>query len=361
MGHKDIKKTVITGTGFLLMYAGFTLLLLPMIMSALPLSVTLSNTPQTFGFEDDLNSVSTVWGTPMPVIYPAASETKAIECQNGDYIHWNLIPPSKTIDLTFETYWTKFPTTANESLSTGEIWRTIEGKWHGLFSATFYCDANGDRGWYLWTGINYGSSSSVPDEVVYALETNRWYTIRMTADLNTGTFRLYIDRTLIASIMDIEVATDIYIDFFVLGASAIGDSDFTTYYDDVTVSLLSRPPPPQQWSVRITSSPGGSTDIYDTVNVNEGESLTVNAVHATGYVFSKWTLDGVDYSKSSTITVPAQLTGLPHTLHATFAAVSPEPNPEYAWLPLQVMGSGMIGCSGYVLWSQKKREMNRLR
>ena len=361
MGHKDIRKTVIIGAGFFLMYAGFTLLLLPMIMSALPLSVTLSNTPQTFGFEDDLNSVSTVSGSPTPVASPVASESKAIECQNGDYIHWNLMTPTKTIDITFKTYWVRFPTIANESLSSGEIWRLTEGKWHSLFSAPFYCDANGDRGWYLWTGINYGSSSSVSGEVVYALETNRWYTIRMTADLNTGTFRLYMDRTLLASIMNVEVPADHYIDFFILGAGAQGDSNFTTYYDDVTVSLLSPSPPPQQWSVRITSSPGGSTDIYDTVNVNEGESLTVNAVHATGYVFSKWTLDGVDYSTSSTITVPAQLTGLPHTLHATFAAVSPEPNPEYAWLPLQVMGSGMIGCSGYVLWSQKKREMNRLR
>ena len=81
--------------------------------------------PQTFGFEDDLNSVDSVYGTPIPVVSPAASEGKAIECQNGDYIRWNLLPPSKTIDLSFKTYWTKFPTIANESLVVGEIFGSI--------------------------------------------------------------------------------------------------------------------------------------------------------------------------------------------------------------------------------------------
>jgi len=352
IGHKDIKKTVIVGAGFLLMYAGFTLLLLPMLIS---LSLTLSNTPQTFGFEDDLSSVSTVFGTPMPVSSPVASGSKAIECQNGDYVHWNLATPSKTIDLTFKTYWTRFPTIANESLNVGEIWGLEWEKWQGIFGSALYCDPNGYRGWYLWTVIP-SRDGAVSGNVVYALETNRWYTVRMTTDLNTGTFRLYMDRTLLASIMDVEVAADVYVDFFRLGAGARGDSNFTTYYDDVTVSLLSPSPPPQQWSIRITSSPGGSTDPYDTINVNAGEGLTVNAMQATGYVFSKWTLDGADYSTRSTVTVPPQSAGTQHALHATFASTSPEPNPEYNWLPLQVMGLGMIGGGGYVLWSQKKRE-----
>ena len=56
LGYKDGKKKITIGVGFLLMYTGFILLLLPMIISAWPVSLTLSNTPQTFDFEDGLTT-----------------------------------------------------------------------------------------------------------------------------------------------------------------------------------------------------------------------------------------------------------------------------------------------------------------
>lgn len=338
------------------MYAGFTLLLLPMIISASPLYLNLSDTPQTFGFEDNLSHVDSIYGNPKVVASPAASGGKAIECQNGDYVRWNLATSSKTIDLTFKTYWTKFPTIANESLSVGEIYGSDNGMWQDIFSSTLYCNPNGYRGWSLWTGIPNGRIGFVSSDVVYALETNRWYTIRMTANLNTGTYKLFIDGTELASITDVIVPANVYVGFFRFGAGSRGDSVFTTYYDDITVSFLDPPPPPNQWSVRITSTSGGSTNPVGITNVDDGESLTVNAEQAAGYVFSKWVLDGDDYSTNSTVTLPAQSAGTPHTLHAMFKSTSTEPNPEYNSLPLQVVGLGMIIGGGYVLWSWKKRE-----
>jgi hypothetical protein len=349
---------VIIGAGFFLMYAGFILLLLPLIISAGALS--LSNDLQFFGFEDDLNSISSIYGTPTVVTSPFASGSKAVECQNGDYVRWDLATPSKTIDLTFKIYWIKFPTIANESLDVGEILGLDTGTWQDILSVTHYCDPYGYRGWSLWTGIPSGRGSFVSSDVVYGLETNRWYSIRMTADLNTGTYELYMDGIELASITDVIIPADVYVDFFRLGAGAKGDSIFITYYDDVTVSFLGPSPPSQQWSVRITSSSGGSTNPFGTINVNNGENLTVNATSAMDYVFSKWTLDGVDYNKSSMVTVPPQSAGTRHTLHATFTSTSPEPTPKNNWLPFQVIGLGMTLSGGYVLWSQKKRKSTNI-
>lgn len=338
------------------MYAGFILLLYPMILSAWPLSLTLSSTPQTFDFESNLSSFSETSGSPEIVTSPVASGNEAVECRNGDYVRWNLATPSKTIDLTFKTYWTKLPTNANETLSFAQIFGLDRETWQTILSANLYCTPDGYRGWNIWTDIPKGRGGYVPGDVVYALETNRWYSISMTADLNTGMYKLYMDENELASITNVAVPADVYIDFFRLGAGAKGESVFTTYYDDITASLLGPPPLPQQWTARITSSPGGSTNPYVATNVNGNQSLTVNATEASGYVFNKWTLDGADYSTNSTVTIPPQAVGTQHTLHATFTKTTPEPNTENEWLPLQVIGLVTAGAGGYVLWPKKKRQ-----
>jgi hypothetical protein len=276
MKHKGYERIMIIGLGFLLMYAGFTLLLLPMMLSASSHSLILSSTQKVFGFEDDLNSVGSIYGNPTVVSSPVANGSKAVECQNGDYVRWDIAKPSKTIELTFKVYWTKFPTIANESLAVGAIEGSHSGRWLDVFHSTLYCDAKGYRGWSLWTGIPSGRSSFVSSNVVYALETNRWYIIRMTADLNTGTYKLYMDGTELASITDVIVPENVNVNFFLLGPGTQGDSVFITYFDDVAVSFL----------------------------------------------------------KSE----------------------SPEPISRFNWIPLQVLGFGMIVGGGYVLWPKKKRE-----
>jgi len=335
------------------MYAGFILLLLPLITFAEPLS--LSNDPQFFGFEDDLNSISSTHGTPKVVSTLFASGNKAIECQNGDYVRWDLSAPSKTIDLTYKIYWTKLPTIANESLLVGEILGSDTQTWQTIFSTDLYSDQHGYKGWSLWTDIPSGRGSFVSSNIVYALETNHWYTIRMIADLNMGTYEIYMDGTKLASITDVNVPTDVYVDFFRLGAGVRGNSIFITYYDDITVSLLAPPPPPQQWSLKITSSLSGSTNPIGIINVSDDQNLTVTATQAIEYVFSMWTLDGVYYSNNSTITVPGQSAGTRHTLHATFTITSPEPTPQNNWLPFQIFGLGMAISGAYMLWSQQKK------
>ncbi len=338
------------------MYAGFILLLLPMMISAWPLSLTLSNTPQFLGFEDDLSSVHLTYGNPTVVASPLASGKKAIECQNGDYLRLDLAAPSKTIDLTFKIYWTKFPTIANESPNFGQILGLDSETWQDILSANLFCDPNCYRGRNLWTGIPRGRGDSVSGDVVYALETNRWYAIRITADLKAGIYKLYMDGTEFASVTDVVVPKEVYVDFFRLGAGAKGNSVFITYFDNVAVSLLNPAPPPRQWSLRITSSSGGLAKPIGTINLNDGENLTANATPSKGYVFSKWTFDGADYGTSSTVTVPAQSAGMQHILHATFISSTPDSHPEYNWLPLQVIGLSMIGSGGYLLWPQKKQK-----
>jgi hypothetical protein len=351
--HKYNKKITV-GIGFLLMYAGFILLLLPMMISAWPLSLTLSSTPQFFGFEDDLNSVHSTHGNPIVVTSPSASGKKAVECQNGDYVSWDLMTPSKTLDLTFRVFWTKLPTIANESLSFVQIFGLDSGKWQDISTASFYCTPDGYRGGNLWTDVPSGRGGFVAGDVVDALETDRWYAVRMTVDLNMGTYRLYIDGNELASISDVKVPEKVNIDFFMLGANAKGDGNFITYFDDVAVSLLDPTPPSNQWSLRVTSSSGGSAEPIGTVNLNNGENLTVNATPIEGYVLGKWTFDGADYGTGSTVTVSAQPAGTQHTLHATFIGAVPESHPEYKWVPLQLIGLIMIGSGGYLLWSKSK-------
>ena len=158
----------------------------------------------------------------------------------------------------------------------------------------------------------------------------------------------------LASITDVEVPADLYVDFFRLGVGSRENGVFITYYDDINISLLGQSPPANQWSVRITSTLGGSTNPVGITNVNNNTSLIVNAEQAAGYVFNKWTFDGTDCSTNSTVILPAQPVGTQHTLHATFTSINPEPNPNYNLLSLQVIGLGMIVGGGYVLWSRKK-------
>jgi hypothetical protein len=185
-----------------------------------------------------LESIDVILGVPTVVAWPVAIGSKAVECQNGDIIAWKLGTHSKTIDLSFKTYLTKLPTIANESLSIGEFWSVDAGGWQCLLSSVFYCDNSGYRGWHIWTGVPSGRVGRISADILNTLETNRWYTMRMTADLNTGTYKMYMDGTELASITDVEVPSNVYVNFFRVGGIAYGDRNLTTYYDDVTVSLL---------------------------------------------------------------------------------------------------------------------------
>ncbi len=335
------------------MYSGFALLLLPNIISSEPLILT--NNPKFFDFEDDLNSVSSIYNNPLVVTTPVASGSKAIECQNQDFVHWNLDTPSKTIDLTFKIYWTNLPTTTNQSLHFVHILGLKAGIWEDILSTNLYSDSTGYRGWNIWTSIPSGQGGFVSGDIVYTLKTNRWYTIRITANLNTGQYELYLDRIRLAQITEIKVPSDVYIDFFRLGVGTKGDGDFKTYFDDVTVSLLSPPPPPQQWSIRITSSEGGFTNPNGTINLYGYENLTVDAIQNSGYVFESWILDGTNYSTRSTVTIPAQISSTQHTLHAIFKNTNKELVPKYNWLPFQIIALVLVTSGGYILWSHKNK------
>jgi len=50
-----------------------------------------------------------------------------------------------------------------------------------------------------------------------------------------------MDGTELTAIADVAVPTDVYVDFFGLGAGVKRESIIVTYYDDVTVSFLGGP------------------------------------------------------------------------------------------------------------------------
>ncbi len=262
-----------------LLYYGFLLLLLPIVIPPWSSSLTLTSSPQSFGFEDDLSGNFKVTGSPVIVASPVASGKKAVECRNGDYVRWDLATSIKKMDLTFNVSWMKLPILANESFAFGEIYGVDNSRWQDILVTSFYCDFTGYRGWNIWTGIPSGRGGFVSSDIVYSLETDRWYNVRMTADLYNGTYKLYLDGMEIASISDVIVPEDVYIDFFRLGVSARGDNIFIVYYDDVTVSLL-----------------------------------------------------GISEQSESTL--------------------------EYRWLPIQVVGMGLIGVGGYV-WRLDKKERQK--
>lgn len=219
-------------------YYGFLLLLLPLVIPP-PSSLTLSTTPKILGFENDFSDVGKVTGYPDIVDFPVASGNKSIECQNGDFVRWDLTTPARTLDLRFNVSWKKLPTAADESLTFAGIYGVDQSGWQDISVTNLYCDQNDYRGWILWSGVPSSRSGFVSSDVVYNLQTDRWYNIRIRVDLNNGTYKLFMNEAELASITNVVVPQDVYVDFFRLGFSTQRDTGFIIYYDDVTVSLLS--------------------------------------------------------------------------------------------------------------------------
>jgi len=141
------------------------------------------------------------------------------------------------LDLSFNISWTKLPI-LNESFAFSEIFGIDDFGWQDVLVTSLNSDSTGYRVWNIWTGIPEDRGGFVSSEVVYSLETERWYNIRMTADLENGSYKLYLNGKLLASITDVIVPEDVYIDFFRLGITPRGKTIFTNYYDDIIVSLL---------------------------------------------------------------------------------------------------------------------------
>jgi hypothetical protein len=221
-----------------LIYYGFLLLLLPLVIPPSSSSLTLSTAPKFFGFENDFSDVGKVTGSPDIVDFPVASGRKSIECKNGDYVRWDLTTPARTLDLRFNVSWKQLPIAANESFAFAEIYGIDQSGWQDIAVTSLYCDQTGYRGWNLWSGIPSGRGGFVSSDVVYFLQTDRWYNIRISVDLDKGSRKLYMNEVELASIANVVVPQDVYIDFFRLGVTTQRDTAFVIYYDDVTVSLL---------------------------------------------------------------------------------------------------------------------------
>ena len=82
--------------------------------------------------------------------------------------------------------------------------------------------------------------------------------------------------------------------------------------------------PQETWSITVSSSQGGTTNMAGTQTLNVGQSITVTAYYNSGYRFDFWILDGNVYSSSSTVTIPSQSSGSTHTIYAQFSEIPQE-------------------------------------
>jgi hypothetical protein len=221
-----------------LIYYGFLLLLLPLVIPLSSSSLTLSTAPEFLGFENDFSDVGKVTGSPEIVDFPISSGKKSIECKNGDFVRWDLTTPARTLDLRFNVYWKELPIAANESLTFAGIYGVDYSGWQDISVTDLYCDQNKHRGWILWSGVPSSRGGFVSSDVVYNLQTDRWYNIRIRVDMDKGTYKLFMNEAEIASITNVVIPQDVHIDFFRLGFYTQSDRAFVIYYDDVAVSLL---------------------------------------------------------------------------------------------------------------------------
>jgi parallel beta-helix repeat protein len=108
------------------------------------------------------------------------------------------------------------------------------------------------------------------------------------------------------------------------GSDGIGDVPYIIDADNVDHYPLMNPygaPPPQTYSLTITTTTGGTTNpAPGTYTHAAGSSVQVTAIPSTGYVLDHWELDSVNVGSANPYSV---LMDNNHTLHAVFKDTTP--------------------------------------
>jgi parallel beta-helix repeat protein len=119
------------------------------------------------------------------------------------------------------------------------------------------------------------------------------------------------------------------------GSDGIGDTPYIIDADNVDHYPLMNPygaPPPQAYSLTITTTVGGTTDpAPGTYSYTANSSVEVTAITNADYVFDHWELDTVNVGSANPYTV---LMDNNHTLKAVFAYSPPPPSLTASISPL---------------------------
>jgi len=105
----------------------------------------------------------------------------------------------------------------------------------------------------------------------------------------------------------------------------LGRMYYQAMFDDVNQT----PPPPNTWSVTITTTPDSSGSTSPSGIISITGRLTVTATPNTGYQFYNWIFDSMNYGNSNPITIPEQDNGTSHTLTAVFGEIVEPPPPVH--------------------------------
>jgi hypothetical protein len=93
------------------------------------------------------------------------------------------------------------------------------------------------------------------------------------------------------------------------------------------------PPPITYYSLTTSSTPGGTITPLGTYSYESGSPVTLTASASPGYVFVKWTIDGIDYSSATENITMSQ----DHTANAVFAPMPPPSTTLYIIIAVSIM------------------------
>ena len=111
--------------------------------------------------------------------------------------------------------------------------------------------------------------------------------------------------------------------------------------DGQTLTAYFRLLPPDTWGLTVTVSPPdtGTTNPNGSIEINEGETVIVEAFPSNGYRFSHWELNEIDIGSENPITIPAQPIGTSSVLVAVF---SPTPIIPDWLIPVSLIGATAV-------------------
>ena len=198
-------------------------------------------------------------------------------------------------------------------------------------------DTSGNLRWHLMirdgTTTVGAYSTTIP-------ATDTWYCVELhwKSDSTNGLGELYVDGTLVASIVNRNTANYGNTALARVGLPEIYNSaQTTTYIDDVAISTTYIGPTgtPQQVALTINSATGGSTNpTNDVYQVNKGTIQYVTALPNSGYTLSGWLLDGNPVANTN----PYPITmNNDHTITPVFTLIPP---PVNYLLTVSTTGSG---------------------
>ncbi len=118
--------------------------------------------------------------------------------------------------------------------------------------------------------------------------------------------------------------------------------------DSAIITIQEAPPPPQEYTLTISSTTGGTTNPSGSRSYPEGTTVAVRAYPYSGYVFSYWRLNGITYT-SNPINVQMNSNA---SLEAIFSVAPPPPPPPEPSGILQAIRVQDVSTGKWYTWDR---------